>query len=96
MKPAAFLLPRFDVLKRYDDPPQRNRLVAAHTWRNVHGVKFQARVLTNNGETRWWVNAVLVDLHMRASGTLSTSSKRRAAEWIAAVKAGNVDVEAPP
>lgn len=65
--------------------PHRAEVLAENTYTSEHGVKYLSRVLTNRTRTRWW-------LEIKSEGWLkgywTTTSRKLAEEWIAAVKGG--------
>lgn len=87
------VLPAWRLFKKQDDPPHRHHEIAECVIVNERGVKRRVRLTANWPRTRWYVSASYVEHPTRASGPISTSSAKRAAEWEAAVRAGRVRIE---
>ena len=66
--------------------PYRAPELAACDFQNEHGVAYTARVVTNRTEKRWWLLIVGSGHWLRLY--LTTTSPRRAAEWVTAVTGG--------
>jgi hypothetical protein len=92
-------LPAFSLFDECTKYPHRHHVEARHEWTNEHGVKFEAEVISNWPRTRWlaYSNMMGGENHfthpaMRASNMLSTTSQKRAEEWIRACAAGRVSI----
>lgn len=93
MKRAPTLvLPRFSLFGPDNDPPRRQRPIAACTITNAYSVQIRVAMVAGHRGTRWWISAVYVNGWARASATLATTSAKRAAEWEAAIRAGRVRI----
>ena len=86
------ILPAWRLFGRRGDPPHRRHTIAECTLKNEYGVELRVTLSANWPRTKWWVSAVYVAHSMRASGTLSTTSAKRAAEWESAVQTGQVKI----
>lgn len=86
------VLPAWRLFGKRDDPPNRHHVIAECTITNEHGVTQRVRLAANWPQTRWYVSAIYTEHPTRASGAISTVSKKTATDWEAAIRAGRVRI----
>lgn len=90
MSDRLLILPEFALLKRQPKVPHVARIIERRDVPNEYGTPITYTVRQGRNGKDWWIDASRGG--MRMSDTLHTTTPAKAAEWIRAVKGGQVRI----